>query len=158
MAYWDNCMGLEWGEVIEQTATSRKTKLNLRATPEIYIGDHSLFLKGTSTGTTGFRFVEVFVYDSSKPEISNVKQSKSKVTVYMEGAVIQQYQLQYKEKGGSWKIVNKTITDGKYTFSNLKGGKTYYFRARPVTESYWWGDTYGPWSDSYSFKVKKTTV
>lgn len=104
----------------------------------------------------------VTVYDNSRPEILKAVKSGSKVQLQWEGGLSFYYQVQYRVKGGTWKtaarkydIRPKLQTAGQaYTFKSLKKGTTYQFRVRPVTPSYEWGNVYGKWSSTFTYKMK----
>lgn len=101
-------------------------------------------------------FVDVF--DASKPKIQKATQNGKNVKITWNGAKSNYYDIQYRVKNGSWKTVASEYsveeTGMKYTFKNLKKGKTYQFRVRPVTPTYQWGTRYGQWSTAVSVKVK----
>ena len=111
---------------------------------------------------TDVKTIYVNVYDASKPENLYAFQTGSKVKLGWANTQSYYFQIQYRVKGGKWKTAAKKYsieenfaTEGRsYTFKNLKAGKTYQFRLRPVTPCYEWGTKYGPWSDAITYKVK----
>lgn len=106
--------------------------------------------------------VYVNVYDASKPENLNASKSGNYVKLTWENTRSYYYQIQYRTENGKWKtaaskynIAPKIQTEGRaYTFKNLKKGKTYQFRLRPVTPCYEWGTKYGKWSEPFTYTVK----
>ena len=111
---------------------------------------------------TDVKTIYVNVYDASKPENLYAFQTGSKVKLGWANTQSYYFQIQYRVKGGKWKTAAKKYsieenfaTEGRsYTFKNLKAGKTYQFRLRPVTPCYEWGTKYGPWSDVITYKMK----
>ena len=118
----------------------------------------SLVWEDETTEEINSEIIHVDVYDTSRPKITKTTRSGSSVKITWSGAKSKYYQLQYRVKNGTWKTAaseyDTTETGMKYTFKKLTKGKTYQFRVRPVTPTYWSGNKYGSWSASVSVKVK----
>ena len=146
-----------------ETNEKGKSIVRIYADGNTYIGTgtvQTMYLN--EKGQTDVAVIYVNVYDNSKPDSLNVVKSGSNVKLTWESTSSFYYQIQYRVKNGKWKtaeskydITPKLETNGRaYTFKNLKKGKTYQFRLRPVTPSYEWGTEYGKWSDTFTYTVK----
>lgn len=169
-AFWNSGLSCEWGDVIEDTSTSKIQLLTVNINENTNIGANSIFIAPpqSTIPNDSFTFIKVYVTDQSEIEISKVRKSSGKVKVTWTSGKSGFYQLQYRVKGGSWKNATKDyLSKASCSLSKLKKGKTYSFRVRCVTpapvEFYGakWSKTetiddyiYGPWSDRFSYKVK----
>ena len=142
------------------TDEERVHQLFFWADENTVIGTNSITLmwEDENTGLPESDVIYVDVFDNSKPVIQKATRSGTSVKITWDGARSKYFQLQYRVKGGSWKTAASEYNTGetgmKYTFKNLKKGKTYQFRVRPVTPTYSWGNRYGQWSAAVMVKVK----
>ena len=161
--YSNGYLYVEMGDIFYDSENRKLEKVTITATDETTIGKHVVFFSNNKDTDDGFAFVNIYVTDKSKIDISNAKKNKNKTKISWTKGKSGLYQLQYREKDGTWKNATKEyVTKNYYNFSNLKKGKTYSFRVRTVTPlSYEWygeeiGDEYqfGKWSESFSYKIK----
>ena len=142
------------------TGDDRVHQLFFWADENTVIGTNSITLmwEDENTGLPESDVIYVDVFDDSKPVIQKATRSGTSVKITWDGARSKYFQLQYRVKGGTWKTAapeyNTRETGMKYTFKNLKKGKYYQFRVRPVTPTYSWGSRYGQWSAAATVKVK----
>ena len=148
---------LEFPESDENTAVVR-----ISADQNTYVGVNAVDVMYLDENQeTDVKTIYVNVYDASKPTGVHAYQTGSKVKLEWANTRSYYYQIQYRVKGGKWKTAAKKYSIEKnfeaerrsYTFKNLKAGKTYQFRVRPVTPCYEWGTKYGQWSDPFTFTV-----
>ncbi len=169
-AFWTHGLYCSWGKIYEDTATSKIQELVINVDENSSIGANSIFIAPSQAEVPdgSFAFINVYVTDQSEIEISNIKKANKKVKVTWTNGKSGFYQLQYREKNGSWKNASDDyISKSSFSFAKLKKGKTYSFRVRCVTPApvEFYGATwdsgdkignyiYGPWSDKFSYKVK----
>lgn len=168
--FWDSGIECTWGDMYEDTETSKIQELIVNIDESANIGSNSLFIAPSQEKipNDSFKIVKIYVTDHSDIEITNVKKVKKKVKVTWTNGKSGFYQLQYRTKKGSWKNADSDyLSKSSFSFDELKKGKTYSFRVRCVTpapvEFYHtrWetGETiddyiYGPWSDKFTYKVR----
>ena len=154
----DGYLHLEFLKSDENTAVVR-----ISADQNTYVGVNAVDVMYLDENQeTDVKTIYVNVYDASKPADVQAYQTGSKVKLEWANTQSYYYQIQYRVKGGKWKTAAKKYsieadfqTEGRsYTFKNLKQGRTYQFRLRPVTPCYEWGTKYGQWSDVITYKMK----
>lgn len=93
-----------------------------------------------------------------KLTVSSVKSNSAgalKVTVKKNSSA-SGYQIRYSLKKSMSSSKKKEVTETRFTFNNLKKGKTYYVQARVCQKDSVSGKkTYGPWSKARTVKIKK---
>lgn len=141
------------GYVLAFTAENKETGTFIDSGIK-YGTDYYYIVRGTAEDKDGNTVIGAALapvgpikYELDKPTLKVALKSPTSVTVsWTKVSRAKTYDLQYKEKGGSWKSIKK-LTGKTKTVGSLKTGTKYYFRVRAV-------NAIG--KGSYTAKVAKT--